>query len=155
MKQKKSNEKKRKEKKRKEHPALPMSKSSAMAAQLFAPLEQRISELQDNLAHFRTLAKNMTPGLFDQEDEEKVLAKIVQIETEEKAFPTELKRKLDIYNNHVRSVEAQLASRKATLEKFDNETNLFAKFPDMLSYFAEKQAKLQSQVESAKEQLTM
>ena len=148
-------------KKEKEHPDTPytglvcVSKSTVMESQLFAPLEQKISELQEDLAHFRTLVKCMTPGLFDQEDEQKVLTKIVQIESEEKSLQTELTQKVDIYNNHVRSVESQLATRKATLEKFDQETKLFAKFPDVLGYFAEKQSKLQSQVESVKEKLSI
>ena len=104
----------------------------------FAALESKLQEMQKSATQLETFLEGIkgAPG-FDQEDEQFIRSKLGGVVEARDGLQQTLDQKRSIYDNQVRKFEEQLSLRQRRLESMD------IPFPDVLAFFAKKQARLQ------------
>lgn len=120
---------------------------------LFGKLEKQIHDLNQYISQLTAFGKHLQQSCFDQEDEKFIVVKLQQAQQVKEGLERTLFRKREIYNNQVKVMEAQLTLRQQQLEGFNGAGQLFEAFPDVLDYFAKKQARLQESLGSIRQKL--
>ena len=100
-----------------------------------------------------SFAQSIRTDCFDEEDRKVIDKKIADIVAAKKAQERLLKQKQDIYKNQIVHLETQLTQRQRVLESSETQDRVFKEFPDILEYFARKQAKLTDALSSIKTDL--
>jgi hypothetical protein len=126
-----------------------------MENDLFVKLENQISELIQQEENLRVFADFVTTDAFDDEDRNTVRAKHVHITQTKQHLQEVLTKKKDIYNTQIKTMEIRLQQRQLQLEDFGKKTRVFEAFPDVIEYFAKKQARLNESLTGVKEKLVM
>jgi hypothetical protein len=130
-----------------------MNMSVADHKDLFGGLEKQIRDLTQYTVSLLAFHHHLKQTCFDQEDEQFVLVKLQQAQQVKDGLERTLARKREIYDKQVRVMETQLSTRQQQLEGFGGANALFSAFPDVLEYFAKKQARLQESLLAIRQKL--
>lgn len=117
---------------------------------VFARFETDISDINKKIGCMLAMAENLSADCFDNEDRRMVVNKIQALIIQKDSLEKQLKYRKDIYNTKVKVLEKHVKKRKKLLDGVKN----IQYFPDILDFFAEKQAKMQSELEIVKNQIT-
>jgi len=124
---------------------------------LFNDLEQQIKDIDKYITGLTSFHGLVSKNCFDNEDHEFVAVKIQQATQLREGLSDTLIRKREIYENQVMTMEQQLQSRQTNMEEFlelSGSGELFDAFPDVLEFFAKKQARLEESLGAIKRKLT-
>lgn len=120
---------------------------------MFKHLEAKVEEIASLQNSLEIFLDELKATGFDQEDRARVKEKLVDIKKEKAELQKTLNRKKHVYETQIKEVENQLNEREQHLNKLCAQSDVFRTFPDILNYFAEKQSRLNANLEEIRFQL--
>lgn len=121
---------------------------------LFQKYEKEIVTLGRRYAQLDDLRRAMkTQECFDSEDEKMMVSKLAELAEAKKHFEIVLAKKKAIYESSIQNMEQHIQTRQQTLESFEQKTQFFQNFPDVLEFFVRKQGRLSESLQDIKRKL--
>jgi hypothetical protein len=122
--------------------------------QLFEGLRLELRSTAAKLEHLRGFIAHMTvhKALFDEEDTQRATEIYRDLATQFSHKQETLRAKESLYTEEIQAMQSRLERRQTVLDKSQESSQALREFPQLLSYFAEKQVALQgdlSEMENA------
>ena len=119
---------------------------------IFEGLKLQINSLDNQITGLNNFMKYMVDNSseFDSEDKQTIQMKLTQMIATRDNLQRNLLHRQKVYEEQVSVMQNQLNLRQQKLESFDTKTKFFASFPDVLEFFAKKQATMSNKLEQVK-----
>jgi len=116
----------------------------ALTDPLFADFENKIRDLDGHIRHLETFRNHLHKSCFDDEDRQEVEKKLVELQQVRAGLQDTLAKKREIYVNQVKALETKVNTRRQELEQYREANAIFDTFPDLLTFFVQKQSRMQA-----------